>query len=465
MPFSVSGDFLLKTILNKGMDLGATYCDVRFGKVKGTSLEVKDGDLKKASSGEEEGAGIRVLYKGVWGFYATNEISQASLENGVITAFEMAKSGSSVAKEKVELAEVEIVKDDIKWEPKKNPHDVPISEKHKILAEMDSAIHKIDGIHTVTTAYSDSTSSTHFLSSEGADINMEITRTIAQVNLVAREGAKVIGYRGRIGGTGGFELFDKQDPVEKGIKVGESAVSVLKAKRSPSGRLPVIADHDLTGVFVHEALGHAVEGDLVTSGDSILEGQIGNKIAGENVSIYDDSTVPNAFGSFPYDDEGVKGGKKDLIKNGVLVGYILNRETAHKLGMKCNGGARAESYAARPIVRMSNTYIDKGDYSFDEMIKDIKYGIYAKGTRGGQVDTAKGSFQFSAQEAFLIEKGEITVPLRDVSLSGMTLEILNNIDAIGSDLVLGDPGFCGKGQMVPVGDGGPHIRIKEAIVG
>lgn len=465
MPHTARCDFLDEALLNIGMDLGATYCDIRFGKVRGTSLEVKDGDLKKASSGEEEGAGIRVLYNGVWGFYATNEISDTSLRNGVKAAFEMAKSGSSFAKERVELAKVEIIKDKIKWEPKKNPHDVPITEKHKILSEMDCAIHKIDGIHTVTTAYSDSTISTHFISSEGANIEMEITRTIAQVNLVARDGAKVIGYRGRIGGTGGFELFDKQDPVEKGINVGESAIQVLNAKRSPSGRLPVIADHDLTGVFVHEALGHAVEGDLVTSGDSILEGQIGKKIAAENVSIFDDSTVLNAFGSFPYDDEGVRGGKKDLIKNGVLVGYILNRETAHKLGMECNGGARAESYASRPLVRMSNTYIDKGDFSFDEMLKDIKYGIYAKGTRGGQVDTAKGSFQFSAQEAFLIENGEITDPLRDVSLSGSTLETLNNIDAIGSDFVLGDPGFCGKGQMVPVGDGGPHIRIKEAIVG
>jgi TldD protein len=133
--------------------------------------------------------------------------------------------------------------------------------------------------------------------------------------------------------------------------------------------------------------------------------------------------------------------------------------------MRSNGGARAESYAVRPLVRMSNTFIEKGDYSFEEIIEDIDRGIYAKGTRGGQVDTAKGSFQFSAQEAFLIEKGKITMPLRDVSLSGMTLQILKNIDAVGKDFILGDPGFCGKGQLVPVGDGGPHIRIKEAVVG
>ncbi len=447
------------------MKLGATYCDMRIGKSKGTSIEVKDGELKKSVSGEEKGAGVRVLYHGVWGFFSTNEISKESLQNALKEALDMAKLGSKVAKERVALSEVEAVKDRVIWEPKKDPLAVEIEDKYKILAEMDLEIHKIDGIHTVTTSYSDSNIGTHFFSSEGADIFTEITRTVAQVTLVAREGSKVIGYRGRIGGTCGYELFDMYDPVAKGVKLGESAVRVLKAKRSPAGRFPVVADHELTGVFIHEALGHATEGDLITSGDSVLEGQIGNRIAQDNVTIVDDSTIKNAFGSYPYDDEGILGERKVLIKNGILEGYILNRETAHKLGMRSNGGARAESYASRPLVRMSNTFIEKGDFTFEEVLEDIDYGIYAKGTRGGQVDTAKGSFQFSAQEAFLIEKGEITTPLKDVSLSGKTLQTLMNIDAVGKDMVLGDPGFCGKGQFVPVGDGGPHIRIKEAVVG
>jgi TldD protein len=452
-------------ILEEGISQGATYCDMRIGTVAGSSLEVKDGELKKAVTGEESGVGIRVLYEGVWGFFSTNDLSKDSMRKALLEALDMAKTGSRVAKDKAELCQVKVVTDSVVWKPKKNPLDVSIEEKYKLLAGMDSAIHKIDGIHTVTTSYSDSNLKTHFISSEGADISQELTRTVAQVNLVAREGANVIGYRGRIGGTCGFEIFDMIDPVEKGVSIGESAVRVLKAERSPAGRFPIVTDHDLTGVFVHEALGHTTEGDIVTSGDSILEGKIGQTIAQDYVTIVDDSTVEHAFGSFPYDDEGIPGAKKVLINNGVLVGYILNRECAHKLGMQANGGARAESYAARPLVRMSNTYIEKGDYSFEEIIEDIDYGIYAKGTRGGQVDTAKGSFQFSAQEAFLIEKGKITTPLKDVSLSGKTLQTLNNIDAVGKDLKMGDPGFCGKGQLVPVGDGGPHIRIKEAVVG
>ncbi|MBA3043545.1 TldD/PmbA family protein, partial [archaeon] len=305
----------------------------------------------------------------------------------------------------------------------------------------------------------------HFLNSEGSDIYSGVPRVVAQADLIAKKDENLIGYRVRVGGTSGFEIFDSNDPVEKGVCAAKSAVRILSAEKSPSGRFPVIANPDLTGVFAHEALGHAAEADSVISGESILEKRIGEKVASELVTIYDDPTMENGFGSFPYDDEGLKGSKKILIENGVLKNFILNRETAFKLGMNPNGGARAESFAVRPLVRMSNTMIEKGNYSFDELIEDIKYGVYAKGTRGGQVDTAKGSFQFSAQEAWLIEHGEVTKPLKDLSLSGLTLETLKNIDAVAKDVRFGEPGFCGKGQLVPVGDGGPHIRIKEVLIG
>ena len=229
--------------------------------------------------------------------------------------------------------------------------------------------------------------------------------------------------------------------------------------------MPLVADPSLAGVFAHEALGHAVEADQVVSHESILEDKIGTVIGSKIVNIVDDSTIPGGFGSFPIDDEGVMGSRKVIIENGVLRAFILNRETAYKLDMEPNGGARAESYQVRPLVRMSNTMIEPGDHTFEELIEDIDHGIYAKGTRGGEVDTAKGTFQFNAQEAFLIENGEISVPLKDVSLSGSTLEILKKIDALTSKREFGEPGFCGKGQFIPVGDGGPYTRISSVTVG
>lgn len=448
-------------LIEKALRMGAGYCDLRTEKKCGTSLEVKDGELKKAISGEELGASIRVLYDGSFGFYSTNDIDK--LEGGVAKAVKLAKA--SRKREKSQLADVKPAKDNVLWKVKRPPGDVSIEDKYQLIKDMDSAIHQVDGILTVTTGYSDGVVALDFLSSENAEIHTEVTRTVAQVNLVAKKDGNLMGYRMRIGGTCGFEIFELHDPIARGVGIAKSAVRLLSAKRSPSGRLPVVVDPDLGGVFAHEALGHAVEGDLVVASESILENKLGQQIASEHINICDDPTLSMGFGSFPYDDEGVKGERKLLIENGILKGYILNRETAHKLGLEPNGGARAESFAVRPLVRMSNTMIENGDHSFEELIEGVKYGVYAKGTRGGQVDVAKGSFQFSAQEAFLIENGELTQPLRDVALSGSTLDILRNIDAVGKDYRLGDPGFCGKGQLVPVGDGGPHIRIKEAVVG
>ncbi len=461
--YGLGGCTDVEDIVKRALRLQCDYCDVRLQSRTGTSLEVKDGKLKSAVAGKEQGAGLRVLYKGAWGFYATNDLSDRTMQNALETAIALARAASG--KEKTTLAEAPTVKDKVIWKPKKSPDDYDVSQKHKILREMDKAIHEVKSIKTVTTGYSDSTMRQRFINSEGTEIFEETTSTIAQANIVAREGANVISYRMRIGGTRGFEIFDEQDPVEKGKDSAKAAARILTADNSPSGRFPLVADHDLTGVFAHEALGHTSEADLVVAGESVLDGQIGKAIASPLVTIVDDSTYPGGFGSFPYDDEGVKGSRKVLVEKGILRNFIQNRETAKKLGMRPNGGARAESYAVRPLVRMSNTLILGGDMKFEELIEDIKYGIYAKGTSGGQVDPAKGSFQFMAQEAFLIEKGKITKPLKNVGLSGMTLDILKNIDALANDSRLGDPGFCGKGQMVPVGDGGPHTRVKEALVG
>jgi len=192
---------------------------------------------------------------------------------------------------------------------------------------------------------------------------------------------------------------------------------------------------------------------------------MGKRIGSPLVTLIDDPTIPGAFGSFPFDDEGVPGQRKLLIEKGVLKGYILDRESARKLGFPPNGGARAESFGARPLVRMSNTVIEAGDHTHEEVFEGIRLGIYAKGTRGGQVDTAKGSFQFSCREAYLIENGEVTRPLRSLALSGGILSTLKEVEAVGRDRQVADPGYCGKGQTVPVGDGGPHIRIRSAIVG
>jgi TldD protein len=439
--------------------------NLRIGEVWGNSLEFKDKVLEKAYSGTEIGASIRLLRKGCWGFYSANDVSQKSLLKCLDRAYRMAKLSDGHVDEKVEILPIDFTPAQGGIKGKKDLRDIHIKEKKKLTLEVAKATLKVKGVHTVTTGYSDGISKRTVIDIDGDMREGEVTRTLLGSQITVREGSKVVSFRTRVGGTRGWELYKMEDPVKKGIRGAKSALRLLNAGKAPSGRIPLVADPALTGVFVHEAVGHACESDIVLSGESVLEGKIGKKIAAPNVTIIDDSTIKGGFGSFVFDDEGARAQKRVLIENGVLKTFMLSRETAKKLGLDPNGSARAESVGARPLVRMSNTLMQPGDMKKEELFEGVKKGVYALGTRGGQVDTAKGSFQFNAQEAFLIERGEVTKPLRDVSISGTILETMKKIDGLGKKRFMGEPGFCGKGQMVPVGDGGPYTRIKSIIIG
>jgi len=213
---------------------------------------------------------------------------------------------------------------------------------------------------------------------------------------------------------------------------------------------------------VHEAFGHLAEADLALSG-GVLASTLGKKVASEVVTFYDDGTINGAFGSFKYDDEGVQTQKTLLIKDGVVTGLMHNRETAKKLNTAPTGNARAEDFRVEPIIRMRNTYMSPRDHSFEELIESVKLGYYFKSFRGGQANL-DGTFQVGIQEAYEIVEGEIGEPVRNASMSGNTLETLFKVDAVGKDFELSS-GRCGKGQTAFIGDGGPHIRLKEVTVG
>jgi TldD protein len=439
--------------------------NLRIGEVWGNSLEFKDRSLEKAYSGTEIGASIRLLRKGCWGFYSANDVSEKSLLKCLDRAYRMAKLSHGHVDKKVEILPIDFTPASGAIRGKTDLRDIDIRRKKKLALEVAKAALAVKGVHTVTTSYSDGISKRTVIDIDGDAREGEVPRTLLGSQITVREGAKVVSFRTRVGGTRGWEMYTIEDPVKKMVVGAKSALRLLNAGKAPSGRLPLVADPALTGVFVHEAVGHACESDIVISGESVLEGRIGERIAAPNVTIIDDSTVKGAFGSLVFDDEGARAQKRVLIENGVLKTFLLSRETAKKLGMEPNGSARAESVGARPLVRMSNTLMQPGDRKKEELFEGIKRGVYALGTRGGQVDTAKGSFQFNAQEAFLIEKGEVTKPLRDVSISGTILETMKGIVGMGKKRYMGEPGFCGKGQMVPVGDGGPYTRIKSIIIG
>ena len=263
-------------------------------------------------------------------------------------------------------------------------------------------------------------------------------------------------------GVGGLELFDRENPVELARKVGHNAVALLDAEVPKGGSFPVMLDQELAGVFVHEAVGHATEADIILEGGSCLEGKLGQMIGSEMVTVMDDpSLMQNGY--YPFDDEGSMAQETVLVKDGILNSYLHSRETAGRMG-GVPRNARAMG-TDRPVVRMSNTYIANGDWKLEEIMEELGDGIYLIGSRGGQVNTAEGVFQFNAKRGYLVEKGQKTKLLRDVSLSGKILEIMKDIRAVGDDLKF-NSGRCGKaGQLVPVSDGSPHLLIDKATVG
>ena len=455
----------MEEIVEKAIEKGAEFFDIRIIGKESTVIEYKDGKLHSVLSGHDRGAGLRTIANGAWGFASTTDTSNGSLLKAMEKALKTSIQIADKVSQKAGLAEVEPAREKIEWRPKKDPLSIPFETKLELIKDMHDVALETKGVHSVMTGCGDVREKTHVINSEGTDLQSEITRSFARTQVIAREGSDVVSFYDAAGATGGWEIFDQKDPIEFSRSAGESAVRILSSRGPPSGRLPLIADPDLAGVFAHEALGHASEADSVVRGASCLEGIMGETIGSELVTIIDDSTFEGGFGSFPFDSEGVMSQEKVLVSKGVLNDYILDRETAHLLNMRPNGGARVENYNYLPIVRMSNTFVQQGESSFNELLEGIKLGIYAKGSRGGQVNPAKGTFQFNASEAFLIENGEITESLKDVSFGGSTLEVLKNIDAVGNDFQLGRPGNCGKEQWVPVNSGGPHVRVKEVTIG
>ena len=457
----------ITTALDLATSLGAEYADVRLVSEITNSASLKDGKLERAIPGQQVGVTLRILADGAWGVHSTSDINSLSAQ--IESTLKLAKAVGARRSSKdlpVELAEVPIIQDEIHWKSQKDVRNTDLDTRIEMMTAIDIEAKDHEKVISTSTGWSDEHIHTELLSTEGMDRTWSFQRSLINGMVTAREDSEVVSYRFRHGGEGGLEQIESADLGQMGRDARTSVLRLLGAERAPSGKMTLVSDRDLTGVYIHEALGHPCEADLVQAGDSCLEGKLGQKIGSDICTVVDDPQMRGGYGCYPIDDEGVDTRPKRLIVNGVLTEYLNHRETAHRFGIEPNGGARAQDGLHHPLVRMSNTVIMGGSFrDLDELIEDVEFGIYACGSRGGQVDTGRGSFQFAAQEAWMIEHGSLTRPVKDVSISGMTLEILKNVDGLTKDSKLAAPGFCGKGQTVPVGDGGPLMRISEALVG
>ena len=434
----------------------ADFWDVRILKGSRARIVLDNGKLEEIAEAPFQGAAVRALAGGAWGFVTTDNVD--GLKNEIALADRIARKIDG--HENLDLAVAPAGKS-IEVPVKKDPKNLSLEEKVILLREIEDAA-KMKGVSSTQAVYSEVEILTHYTSSEGLDLESKMVRTGFVISAVAhRNGLYQTDGEGR-SGVGGLELFDREDPVALAKVVGETAVALLDAESPKGGTFPVVLDQELAGVFVHEAVGHATEGDIILEGDSCLEGKLGQQIGSELVTVKDDPSLMRN-GYYPFDDEGSKAQETVLVEKGVLKSYLNSRETAGRLG-GVPRNARAEG-TDRPVVRMSNTFIDNGDWKLEEILEELGSGIYLAGSRGGQVSTGEGVFQFNAKRGFLVEKGVKTKLLRDVSLSGKILQTMLDVKAVGNDLKF-NSGRCGKaGQLVPVSDGSPHLLIAKATVG
>ena len=269
-----------------------------------------------------------------------------------------------------------------------------------------------------------------------------------------------------VGHTIGWELFDRLDVEEHARKIARQALTKLNARPAPSGTMPVVIGPGSGGVLIHEACGHGLEADLVGKGASVFKGRRGEQVASPLVTLVDDGTMGEEWGCFAIDDEGTPAHRNVLIEDGVLTDYMYDFLRSRKEGRGRSGNGRRQSYQHLPMVRMTNTFLLAGDDDPTAIVSGTDHGVYVKALGGGQVNTATGDFVFGMSEAYLIEDGEITEPLREGNLIGNGPQVLTMIEAIGNDFAMGPPGTCGKdGQGVPVGDGVPTLRVQALTIG
>ncbi len=427
------------------------FYDVRYVKTRSLTISLENGRVDKVKCDESNGKAFRVLKNGFWGFYSTS--AEISDDEGIRKAEENAKG-----KGRSRISEVEVRSGRFVLKPKIDPADVSIEEKVRLMRDVEKAL-RDDFIVSTRVVYIENVRIFEYMDSLGVEVFYEVPRTGMIVQAVAK-GETLQFYSKRILKPAGYEIFG-DNVFEIAEEVRNVLGGLIKARSPPSGKMNVVVDPSLGGVFIHEAFGHAVEADHVMQGSSVVADKIGKKVANESVNVYDDPTL-REFGFYPFDDEGVKAEKKVIIENGVLKSFLHSRETSAMLNGK-PGNARAQDLDF-PIVRMSNTFIGEGDMSFEELLEEAKNGVYLVGSRGGETNPATGYFQFNAQFGYIVRNGELAEMIRDVSLSGNTLEILKDIK-LGRGLKF-NPGFCGKsGQLVPVADGSPPAFIKALVGG
>jgi TldD protein len=454
----------LNKTLGSMMRGGVDYADLYFQVSRQESWTVEDHIIREGSFSMDQGVGVRAVSGEKTGFAYSDELLLPALEQAAGAARAIARKGGEKALQAWKRTESSLLY------PVTDPTtSITDEQKTTMLAEIEQATRDLDSrVEQVIIGLSSSQDLVLVAASDGtlaSDVRPLIRLNVSVI--LEQDGRREQGYAGG-GARSDLNYFLSGElPIEYAREAVRQAIVQLEASAAPAGMMPVVLGPGWPGILLHEAVGHGLEGDFNRKGTSAFSGKVGQQVAATECTIVDDGTLPNRRGSLSVDDEGTPGQYNVLVENGVLKGYMQDKLNARLMGVEPTGNGRRESYAHMPMPRMTNTYMLAGPHEPGDIIASVDKGIYAPNFGGGQVDITSGKFVFSASEAYLIENGKITTPVKGAMLIGDGPEALSRISMIGNDLKLDSGvGTCGKeGQSVPVGVGQPTLKIDELTVG
>jgi TldD protein len=457
----VLDESLVRDVLTAALASGGRFAEVYAEERRSTSLRLDDHRVEELSTGIDRGAGVRVVAGQTTAYAHSNRLDRDALLEAARAASAAVTGGEPVTVMDFSRPDPPVV-----HRAEEMADGIPRETKVSWVQEADDAARSHSGeVRQVGVAYGDSVQRLLIASSDGRWVEEERPRLRLIVSVVAgRDGVRQTGFEGPAA-LGGAELLRAHPPADIARRAATQAVTMLDGVPAPAGEMPVVVGPAGGGVLFHEACGHGLEADTMGKGASVYRGRRGERLGSPLVNGVDDATVPGGWGSFSFDDEASPAESTELFSEGELVGFLYDRFWSERDGEESTGNGRRQSYAHLPIPRMTNTSILPGNADPDDIVADTPRGLYAKLLGGGQVNPATGDFVFGVTEAYLIEDGRITRPVRGANLVGNGIEILKGVDAVASDFD-SRPGTCGKdGQGVPVGTGSPTLRIARMTVG
>jgi TldD protein len=474
---------LIQNILDLAKLKGVEYADIRIVRRQNEEIEVKNGKVEALIHEEDFGFGIRVLFRGAWGFACSSKVTKKEVEGVFGKALRIAKASSKVKGKEIIFPSTSPVVDKYKTPISIDPFDVAPETKLNLLLKADEIIRRNKKVKISEAFIGSYKTEKTFASTEGSYIEQEIVECGAGISATAIEGSEVQvrsypnSFRGNFA-TQGYEWIEKLALSDQAERVGEEASQLLTAKPCPSKTTTLILDSSQLALQIHESIGHPIELDRILgaeasyAGTSFLKPEIVGhfKYGSELVNIFADATCPGGLGTFGYDDEGISAQRVPIISQGVLVNLLTSRETAHHLGRESNGTMRADGWNRIPLIRMTNINLEPGEWTLERMIGDTEEGLFLTTNRSWSIDDKRINFQFGTEVGWEIKGGKLGEMVKNPTYTGITPKFWNSCDAIGNPdhwQMWGTPN-CGKGepgQVAHVGHGTAPARFRNVQVG